>query len=125
MKIRIILYSVLISGILGIYGCGSENRELKKDAKNIADAMCKSMEAMKKLRGVNPADSVQVNRLQTEYKIVESAMSGLNQEFRKKYEKKLATGEFNDEFRKYLSEAMLECKSLSKEERETFEKESK
>jgi hypothetical protein len=122
MKIRVILYSVLIAGIIGISGCGNENKELKKDAKNIADIMCKSMEAMKNLRTADPADSMLVQKLQVEYKNVETEMTILYQEFRTKYGKKTTSKEFNENFRKYLSEAMLNCKSLSEEDREAFKK---
>lgn len=122
MKISDIIYSLLIAGILGISSCTSENRELKKDAKNIADAMCKSLEAMKNLKIADPADSALVQKLQMEYKNVEDEMTILYQEFRTKYNKKITTKEFSNEFRKYLSESMLLCKSLSKEDLESFEK---
>lgn len=122
MKSRAIFYTILIAGILGIAGCKSEDKELKKDAKNIADVMCKSLEAMKSLKTVDPADSVLVNKLQAEYQNIQSEMTILYQEFKTKYGKKATTKEFNKEFRKYLNESMLDCKSLSKEDRENFEK---
>jgi hypothetical protein len=50
-------------------------------------------------------------------------MMGLYSQFRTKHGDKPASEAFNVEFRKYLNESMLECKNLSKEERETFEKE--
>jgi predicted nuclease with TOPRIM domain len=122
MKFRFIFYTILFAGIFGISGCKSENKELKKDTKDIADVMCKSMEAMKNLKMANPADSVQVKKLQAEYKNIQTEMTILYQEFKTKYGEKATTKEFNEEFRKYLSESMLDCKSLSKEDRETFEK---
>jgi len=122
MKISHILTLVLIAGIIGISGCSSEDKELKKDAKEIADVMCKSMEAMKNLRLADPADSVLVYKLQEEYQLIQSDMSALYQQFRTKYGEKTSSKEFSDQFRRYLNEAMLDCKSLSKEDREAFEK---
>ncbi len=125
MKTGRILYLILIAAILGFSGCSSENQELKNDAKNIAEAMCKSIEAMKNLQTADPADSVQIQRLQADYKKIEAEMTALNDEFRKKYVGNVNSKEFTDQFRKYLNEAMLDCKSLSKEDREAFEKGAK
>jgi hypothetical protein len=122
MKISGILTLGLIAGIIGVSGCKSENKELKNEAKIMADAMCKSMGIMNSLKQVNPADSVQVARLQVEYQVVQSDMTRINQEFRAKYGEKTTSAEFTGEFRKYLNESMLECKNLSKEDRENFEK---
>jgi hypothetical protein len=122
MKIRIILFPLLIAGIFGISGCRSENKELKKDTKDIANVMCKSVEAMKNLKMADPDDSVQVEKLQLEYKKIQDEMTVLYRQFNTKYGEKVTTKEFSSEFRKYLNEAMLECKSLSKEDREAFEK---
>jgi len=122
MKISHILSLFLIAGIIGVSGCSSEDKELKKDAREIADVMCKSMEAMKNLRLADPADSVLVYKLQEEYQLIESDMSALYQKFRTKYGEKTTSKEFAEKFRKYLNEAMLDCKSLSKEDREAFEK---
>ena len=122
MNIRVIIYSVLLAGILGIAGCKSENTALKNDAKIIAEAMCKNLEAMKNLKSADPADSVLVNRLRLEHQKIQAEMTMLYQKFRTKYGDKATTKEFNAEFRKYLDESMLDCKSLTKEERETFER---
>jgi hypothetical protein len=125
MKTGRILILILIAGSLVFSGCSSENKELKKDAVNIADAMCKSIEAMKNLQTADPADSVQIQRLQADYKKIEAEMTALNDEFRKKYVGNVNSKEFTDQFRKYLNEAMLDCKSLSKEDRAVFEKGAK
>lgn len=122
MKFNLLLYSILITGIIGISGCGSENKELKKEAKGIADVMCRSMEAMKNLRAADPADSIMIHKLQQEYARVESEMTILYEDFRTKYGEKTTSKEFSKQFRKYLNEAMLDCKSLSKEDRASFEK---
>ena len=51
-------------------------------------------------------------------------MTGLYDGFRKKYEAKMSDKEFTKKFRRYLNEAMLDCKSLSKEDRANFERQS-
>ena len=52
-------------------------------------------------------------------------MTTLSVDFRKKYGEKINIPEFNRQYRKYLNEAMLDCRFLSKEDRENFEKEVK
>jgi len=123
MDIKTILYSVLIAGIIVFSGCNRENQELKQDAKNIAESMCKSIETMTKLKAANPADSIQIQKLQGEAQNVQKEMTVLYDEFKKKYGEKATTPEFNKKFGKYLREAMLDCKYLSKEDRAAFEKE--
>jgi hypothetical protein len=122
MKISNIIFSFLIAGTLAISGCKSENKELMKDAKNIADVMCRSIDAMKTLRMADPADSQMVKKLQADYAAIEAEMSLLNENFRIKYTDKVNTDEFKNEFRKLLSKSMLDCKSLSNEDRAAFEK---
>ena len=122
MKIRIILFSIFILGFFGISGCKSEYKELKKDTKDIADVMCKSLEAMKNLKMADPTDSLKVKKLQMDYQNIQTEMMILYQKFRTKYGNKTKSKEFNEVFRKYLNESMLDCKSLSKEDREAFEK---
>jgi hypothetical protein len=122
MKIKILLCSFFLLGMFGISACKSENKELKKDAKEIADVMCKTMEAMKNLKSVNAGDSIQVEKLQLDYSKVQEEMAVLYQKFNAKYGEKTGTREFKEDFRKYLNESMLECKSLSKEDRAAFEK---
>jgi len=125
MKIKIILYTVIIALVLGVSGCGGSRKEVKKDARAFADAMCRSIETMRKLRAVNPADTTLLKTLQKDQHNIEAEMMDLHQEFKKKYGDEAKTAEFNKQYRKYLSEAMLECKSLSKEDRALFEKETK
>jgi hypothetical protein len=122
MKTSIIVFCLLIAGILGLSGCKSENKELKKDATDIAEVMCKSIEAMKTLRTADPSDSLLVKKLQSDYEVMEAEMTLLNENFRKKYSDRVNEDEFKKEFRKLLSKSMLECKNLSKEDREAFEK---
>lgn len=122
MKPIHIFYLIIIAGIIGITGCGGKDKELKADATDIANIMCRSIDAMKKLRGADPADSLMVKKLQVEYNIIQEEMTKVYQDFRTKYKEKVTTKEFSDQFRKYLNTAMLDCKSLSKEDREAFEK---
>ena len=122
MKFMVIVYSVIFACISGVSGCKSENKELKNDATEIANVMCKSLEAMKNLKSADPADSIRIRKLQAEYKKVENELTILYGKFRKKYEAKSATREFTGQLRRYLNESMLECKSLSKEDRDNFEK---
>jgi len=96
---------------------------LKKDARNIADAMCKNIETMNKLRAVAPTDSLKLEKIQTEAKQAQVEMTVLYQEFQQKYKDKIKDVKFNKEFSGYLRKAMLDCPYLSKEDRENFEKE--
>ncbi len=125
MKARIFFYLIIIAGIVSISACSNENKELKKDAQNIAGVMCKSLEAMKNLQTADPDDSLLIQKLQLEYKKVESEMTALYQQFKTKYGDKTNNREFNERFRKFLNESMLDCKGLSKEDREAFEKGTK
>jgi spermidine/putrescine-binding protein len=125
MKIRMILYCFLIVLVTGISGCGGGNRELKKDATVFADAMCRNMEAMQKLRATAPADTANIRKFQAERNRIDAEMTALYEAFRKKYGAKVEVPEFTKEYRKYLNEAMLECKFLSKEDRVIFERQVK
>jgi len=122
MKIKQIVLSILLTSAIGITACDRSDQELKKDAGEIAAVMCRTMEAMKNLKSVNPGDSLMVRNLQEEYRKIQGEMTVLYDHFRKKYGEKTTQKEFNLKFRKYLNESMLDCKSLSKEDREAFEK---
>jgi hypothetical protein len=123
MKIKNILFILMASGIVFFTSCGGVNKEIKQDAKNIAGAMCKNIEAMNKLKAANPGDSMLVEKLQMEAKQVQIEMTILYQEFKAKYKEQLKGEKFNKEFAKELRKAMLDCKSLSPKEKEQFEKE--
>jgi len=125
MKIWILHYTLIIALIVGVSGCGGGNKEVKKDAFAFADAMCRSIENMRKLRAINPADTLHLQKLQQDQRNIEAEMMTLHQEFKKKYGDEAKTPEFNKQYRKFLSEAMLDCKALSKEDRAMFEKELK
>ena len=113
---------ILSAVVMAFSSCNRENKELQKDAKNIAVAMCRNIETMQNLKTANPADSVKISQLRAKEKDAEVEMTILYQEFKTKYGDKVKTKEFSEEFRKYLSESMLDCKSLSKEDRDAFEK---
>ena len=122
MKSNVILYTIIIAAVLGFSGCGG-NRELKKDAKDFADAMCRNIETMQKLRAANPADTVLIQKIQKEQRMVDSEMMVLSMEFKKKYGEKTKSPKFVREYRKYLNKSMLDCQYLTKEDRANFEKE--
>ena len=123
MKIRMFLSGALIALVFGISGCGGGNNELKKDAEKFADAMCRNIETMQKLRAANPGDSVLLVKLQAERQQIDSSMADLIREFKTKYGGRAERPEFTKLYRKYLNESMLKCKFLSKEDRENFERE--
>jgi outer membrane murein-binding lipoprotein Lpp len=122
MKIARLIFPALIAGMLMLQGCSNENKELKSDSEKIANAMCQSMGAMKNLRNADPADSSKVKILLSEYKTLEAKLTELNMKFRKKYAEKFTDRNFNRKFQSYLHAFMLDCKNLTKEERETFER---
>jgi len=96
---------------------------MKQDAKNIADAMCKNIEAMNKLKAANPGDSAIVKKLQMEAKQVQIEMTIVYQEFKDKYKEKVNEEKFNKEFAKELRKSMLDCPHLSAKDKEQFQKE--
>jgi len=122
---RIFIYLTgLIVIIFILTGCGEASAELKKDTKNIADVMCKNIEAMNKLRAANQNDSLQLAKLQMEAKQVQIEMTILYQEFKDKYKKKITDEKFKKSFAKELRQAMIDCPYLSAKDREQFEKET-
>lgn len=124
MKILRILYPLMIVVVFVLAGCGG-NKELKKDAKDIAEVMCKNIEIMNRVYAANPADSVQVEKLQQEAKQIQIEMTIVYQEFKTRNKNKLTDDKFNKDFAQELRKAMLECPHLSMEDREAFEKELK
>jgi len=122
MKIRPFLSILLITVIFVISGCG-ENKELKKDVGNIADAMCRITGAMNKERAADPADSVAFRALQMEVKQCQIEMTILNHEFQEKYKSKISDKKFMKEYSREIRKAILNCQYLSKEDRDRYEKE--
>ena len=122
MKTRVLFFTVLVS-IAGVFtGCVKENKALKQEAVEIADIMCKSVEAMQVLQSTDPADSVKIHRAQSDYRKIQEEMATLYRNFHTKHGNQNDDKAFNNEFRKYLNEAMLGCKHLSEKDRAVFEK---
>ena len=120
MNIKPVLSFLFI--VIIIPGCG-KNKELKKDASNIADAMCRSIEIMNRLKVTDPQDTIKINDLQLKYQHIQSEMEILYTEFRKKYEDRMKDSQFNKDFANELRKAILNCRYLSKEDRVKYEKE--
>ncbi len=118
-----LLSVILIISAIFMVSCKGGNSDLKKDATNIADAMCKNIETMNNLKAANPADSGKVEKLRAKEKQSEVEMTILYQEFKAKYKEKVSDKKFAEEFALELRKAMLDCKYLSKEDRANFEKE--
>ena len=118
---RLIITGSLIAIVILFSSCGSS--ELQKDTEQIADAMCRNIEVMNKLRTTNPSDSTAVVKLQQEVKKLQIEMTVVYDEFKKKYSDRINDDKFNKDFARKLLKAMLDCPHLSKEDRENFEKE--
>ena len=113
---------ILAAVVVAFSSCKRENKELQKDAKNIAVAMCRNIETMQNLKTANPADSAKIASLRSREKEAEVEMTILYQEFKAKYKDKISDKKFSDEFAMELRKAMLDCPYLSKEDRASFEK---
>jgi len=121
MKIRNYFLSAIILGLIFFAGC--KNANLSKDVAGIGDAMCRNIDIMTKLRSANPADTETIAKLQMDAKKLQIEMTILYKEFKEKYKDKVNDNAFNKEFSKELRKSMLKnCNSLSKEDREQFEK---
>lgn len=103
-------------------GCRPENTELKAEAQQQADAMCRSMEVMQALKSTAPADSARVDSLQKASEALSAELQELHGRFLEKYRDKMAEKPFSDEFAAYLNEAMLNCPHLTAEDRALFER---
>ena len=117
--VKSIIFPVLL---LICFSC-SRSKELEKDASVIADAMCRSIEIMNKLKAVSSQDTMSVNNLQASYHDLQKEMENLYSDFRKKYEKRMNDPQFNKDFSNELRKAILNCPFLSKEDREKYAKE--
>jgi hypothetical protein len=121
MRVPQILVPFAITGIILLSGCKSN--ELKKDTDQIGDAMCRKIEVTAKLRLANPNDTATINKLQSDITKIGDEMTTLYQAFNKKYGDKAGDKEFNKKFSYELRRSMLDnCQSLSKQDREQFQK---
>jgi hypothetical protein len=123
MKTNTLLSFVLIFGIFLFSGCHKKTKDFQKEVAQVGDAMCRSMEIMNKLKAVNPEDTATVQDLQKKSQEVQAEMGLLYSTFKEKYGSKLADPAFQKDFRTEIKKAMLNCKYLSKEDREKYEKE--
>lgn len=124
MKATSLLLTVLIVCLVALSGCGKKY-DLKEDAAKIGDAMCRSIDVMNQLKAANPEDTGLVMKLRNDESKIQSEMSVLYEDFNKKWGDKTKKEDFTKEFGRELRKAMLDCKSLSKEDRESFMKEIK
>jgi len=123
INLKRLLFPLFIGIVLFFSGCG--NRGLKEDAVKIGDAMCRNIEIMNKLRAANPSDSATLEKLHSQQHQLEIEMTILYKEFGDKYKEKTKDPKFNKNFARELRKAMIDCPSLSKEDREQFEKDLK
>jgi hypothetical protein len=123
MKINSILSLLLVALVVAFSGCSQKNKELKQDVANMADAMCKITGVMNKIRAADPNDSVAQTELRMEEKQYEIEMTVLNHEFQAKYKDKLQDKDFMKEYSSEFKKAILNCKNLSKEDRDRYSKE--
>ena len=76
---------ILTAVVMAFSSCKRANKELQKDAKNIAVAMCRNIETMQKLKAAKPGDSVLVKQLQLERQLIDAEMAKFNLDLKKKY----------------------------------------
>jgi len=121
MNLRTFFLPAIIGIVLVFSGCG--NREMKEDATKVADSMCRNIDIMNKIRDADPADSVLLQKLHMQAHQLEIEMTIVYKEFGDKYGDKTKDPKFNKKFNRELRKAMLDCPSLSKKDRDLFEKE--
>jgi hypothetical protein len=127
MKIRTALSLLFFSGLLFLSGCGNKKEEFQRDIAGLGDVMCRIMEVSNKLlaaQSANPPDTRIIQELQMKNQSLEMEMKTLNAAFKQKYGKKMTEPDFKKDFRTEIKKAMLNCKYLSKEDREKYETEA-
>ena len=117
--------TLLIPVLLFVFIFSSCKHELKEDAAKVGDAMCRNIEIMNKIKAANPEDTATLKNLRAQAHQLEIEMTIVYKEFGDKYGNKTKDPAFNKKFNIELRKAMLDCPSLSKEDREMFEKEIK
>lgn len=121
MKKPLLFFGMLL--IILFNGCQKKDKELEKDVKSIGDLMCRSMEIMNKLTAANPSDTMMMQYLLKKNDDLQAEMNGVYSKFREKYADKLKDTTFYREFNAEVKKVLLDCKYLSKEDRENFLKE--
>lgn len=118
------IVAILIFGLFLLFNAGCKTQfDVQEDAKKIGDAMCRSLEVMNKLKSADPMDTLLVSTLSAEVTNIQTEMATLYEAFNVKWGEKTKKEEFTNAFKKELRKAMLDCKSLSAEDREVFLKE--
>jgi hypothetical protein len=117
---KLVLLVFLGFGLL-FSGCG--NRDLKDEATKVGDAMCRNIEIMNKMKAADPADTANMEKLKAQAHQLEIEMTIVYKEFGDKFGAKTKDQKFNKSFNRELRKVMLDCPSLSKKDREIFEKE--
>jgi hypothetical protein len=121
MNFKNLFFPFILVAVLLFSGCS--NRELKEDAAKVGDAMCRNIDIMNKMKDADPADSVTLQKLKMQAHQLQIEMTIVYKEFGDKYGEKTKDPKFNKKFNLELRKAMLDCPSLSKKDRELFEKE--
>ena len=123
MNVKKLFLPAIIGAVILLSGCG--NRELKEDAAKIGDAMCRNIEVMNKMKATTPTDTATLAKLRSQAHQLQIEMTIVYKEFGDKYGEKTKDPIFNKKFNRELRKAMLDCPSLSKQDREIFEKDLK
>ena len=114
---------ILFFGILCFSGCRHEDKSFIKDVAALGDARCRFLEVSNKLLATAPQDVANFQELKSKLNDLDKEMTTLNAEFKSKYGKKMTDPGFIKDFKTEIRRSMLNCKFLSKEDREIFMKE--
>ena len=107
-------------------GCSNSDAEFKKDVAALADVYCRILEVSNNLllaQTNQQTDSKTIEFLMEKKKQLETEQAKLNADFRNKYEKNFKDPQFMTKVSKGINESMLNCKFLSKEDKEQYQKE--
>jgi len=110
------IFAWLAIGLIGLTGCGSDN--LDKDVAPIADAMCRYIDIQNNLqKAINANDTVNIQKYSDDQHKLTIEMTIMNNEFQEKYGDLVKDQEFGKKFKKAMNKAMIDCPSLSDEDR--------
>lgn len=124
MKIKGKIVALLAIAVIGLTGCGSN--ELDKDVAPLADAMCKFIEIQNNLRtAIEANDSLNIQKYSADKHKMTTEITILNAEFNEKYGDLVKDQEFGKKFKKSMNKLMIDCPSLSAEDRDKMEAELK
>lgn len=127
MKIISLLSTILLALSLSfITSCSNSDAEFKKDVDSLADVYCRILEVSNNLllaQTKQQTDNKTIETLMEKKKQLEEEQAKLNAEFRNKYEKRFKDPQFMKKVSNGINESMLNCKFLSKEDKEQYQKE--